>query len=47
VWTGEGEPSVDDETSIEVGNAGSAGEGGAAGENDGVESEAAALVEIG
>jgi hypothetical protein len=46
VWSGETEPSVDDETTIEAGDAGAGGEGGTPGENDGVDGTAEDVVEI-
>jgi hypothetical protein len=45
VWKGETEPSVDDNTAIEVGDAGEGGEGGAPGDNDGIDGEAVTIIE--
>jgi hypothetical protein len=45
VWKGETEPSVDDNTAIQVGDAGEGGEGGAPGDNDGIDGEAVTIIE--
>jgi hypothetical protein len=46
VWKGEGEPTLDEETAIQVGDPGNAGEGGTPGENDGIDGAAEDVIEV-